>query len=419
MDLFANEIGMDRAAIRRKNFIPPDAFPYDNPSGLGTASAATKIYIDSGNYEPALNKALIAAGYDDLAKAQGRGEEPRQAPRARALDLHRGLRRRAVEVDRRRRRGLGRGDVGVGQHQGPPDRQGRSSRWAPSPRARATRRPTPRSSPTSSASRWTTSSSSTPTRRARRSATARTAAGPRRSACTAAIKATDKIKDKARRYAAHMLEASPDDIEIVGAEYRVKGSPDKKKTLQEIAFALDLGFEPAGRDGAVPRRDGLLRHAELHLAVRDPHRDRRGRRGDRRGRAQALRRGRRRRQEDQPDDRRRPAPRRHRPGRRPGALGDGRLRRRRPAPVGLDARLRAAAGLVAAELRARRDGDAVAGQPDRRQGRRRGRLHRLDRRRGERRQRRARAARHHAISTCRSPAQTVWRAMQSAKGAQA
>jgi carbon-monoxide dehydrogenase large subunit len=38
---------------------------------------------------------------------------------------------------------------------------------------------------------------------------------------TAAIKATDKIKDKARRYAAHMLEASPDDIEIVGAEYRV------------------------------------------------------------------------------------------------------------------------------------------------------------------------------------------------------
>jgi carbon-monoxide dehydrogenase large subunit len=66
---------------------------------------------------------------------------------------------------------------------------------------------------------------------------------------TAAIKATDKIKDKARRYAAHMLEASPDDIEIVGAEYRVKGSPEKKKTIQEIAFALDLGFSlPAGME---------------------------------------------------------------------------------------------------------------------------------------------------------------------------
>src|SRR6186713_73262 len=47
---------------------------------------------------------------------------------------------------------------------------------------------------------------------------------------TAAIKAAAKIKDKARRYAAHMLEASPDDVEVVGAEYRVKGSPDRKKT---------------------------------------------------------------------------------------------------------------------------------------------------------------------------------------------
>ena len=55
--------------------------------------------------------------------------------------------------------------------------------------------------------------------------------------------------------------------------------------------------------------------------VRDPHRDRRDRRGDRRDRPDALHRGRRRRQEDQPDDRRRPAPRRDRPGRRPGALG--------------------------------------------------------------------------------------------------
>jgi carbon-monoxide dehydrogenase large subunit len=66
---------------------------------------------------------------------------------------------------------------------------------------------------------------------------------------TAAIKATDKIKDKARRYAAHMLEAAPEDIEIIGAEYRVKGSPDRKKTIQEIAFALDLAFDtPEGME---------------------------------------------------------------------------------------------------------------------------------------------------------------------------
>ena len=47
---------------------------------------------------------------------------------------------------------------------------------------------------------------------------------------------------------------------------------------------------------------------------------------------------------------------------------------------GSHARLRAAAGVVAAGVRARRDGHAVAGQPARRQGRRRGRLHRQHRR---------------------------------------
>src|SRR6478672_556798 len=74
MDLFANEIGMDRAELRRRNFIAPDKFPYENPSGLGTASGGAKIYIDSGNYEPALDKALAMAGYDgmDAAKAAAR-----------------------------------------------------------------------------------------------------------------------------------------------------------------------------------------------------------------------------------------------------------------------------------------------------------------------------------------------------------
>jgi carbon-monoxide dehydrogenase large subunit len=66
---------------------------------------------------------------------------------------------------------------------------------------------------------------------------------------TAAIKAADKVKAKAARYAAHMLEANVEDIEIDGAEYRVKGSPDKKKTFQEIAFALDLAFDtPEGME---------------------------------------------------------------------------------------------------------------------------------------------------------------------------
>src|SRR3970040_1838110 len=47
---------------------------------------------------------------------------------------------------------------------------------------------------------------------------------------TAAIKAAGKIREKARRMAAHLLEASVDDIEVDGADYQAKGSPDRGKT---------------------------------------------------------------------------------------------------------------------------------------------------------------------------------------------
>ena len=78
MDLVADELGIDPAEVRRRNFLPPDSFPYDNPSGLLTAVNGSKIFIDSGNYEPAMDKALAMAGYGDLAakkaEAKGRGK---------------------------------------------------------------------------------------------------------------------------------------------------------------------------------------------------------------------------------------------------------------------------------------------------------------------------------------------------------
>src|SRR5439155_20135744 len=49
IDLFAQEIGMDPAEVRRKNCIPKTAFPYANRAGLS---------YDSGDYVPALDKAL-------------------------------------------------------------------------------------------------------------------------------------------------------------------------------------------------------------------------------------------------------------------------------------------------------------------------------------------------------------------------
>ena len=63
VDLFAAEIGMDPAEVRRKNFIARDAFPYQ------TASGAT---YDSGDYEGALDLALRAVGYDELRAEQQR-----------------------------------------------------------------------------------------------------------------------------------------------------------------------------------------------------------------------------------------------------------------------------------------------------------------------------------------------------------
>ncbi len=56
---------------------------------------------------------------------------------------------------------------------------------------------------------------------------------------SAIVKACDKIIDKGKKVAAHMLEANPDDVEFKEGEFVVKGS-NKKKTIGEIAFACYL-----------------------------------------------------------------------------------------------------------------------------------------------------------------------------------
>jgi carbon-monoxide dehydrogenase large subunit len=61
MDLGAAESELDPSQIRRRNFIPADAFPYQTQVAL---------QYDSGNYEPALDKALEMAGYEALRAEQ-------------------------------------------------------------------------------------------------------------------------------------------------------------------------------------------------------------------------------------------------------------------------------------------------------------------------------------------------------------
>jgi len=61
MDRLALEIGMDPAALRRKNFIQASEFPFSQNFGL---------VIDSGDYEKSLAKAMDIVGYDALRKRQ-------------------------------------------------------------------------------------------------------------------------------------------------------------------------------------------------------------------------------------------------------------------------------------------------------------------------------------------------------------
>jgi carbon-monoxide dehydrogenase large subunit len=248
MDLFAREIGMDRAEVRRRNFIPPDQFPYENPSGLGTASGGAKIYIDSGNYEPALDKALATAGYANLeaarAEAKRRGkllgmglstyiEVCGVAPSKWIGAVGEGWGAAMWESSNIRVHLTGKVIVTMGTQ---PQGQGHETTYAQVVSHEL-------GIPMADIVVQHSDTQGTPFGYG--------SYGSRTSSVgmTAAIKATDKIRDKARRYAAHMLEASPGDIEIVGNEYRVKGSPEKKKTLAEIAFALDLGFDtPEGME---------------------------------------------------------------------------------------------------------------------------------------------------------------------------
>ncbi|WP_199434617.1 xanthine dehydrogenase family protein molybdopterin-binding subunit [Qaidamihabitans albus] len=66
MDLFAAEIGMDPAEVRRVNFVRPEEFPYETPTGA--------VY-DTGEYAGALERVLEAGGYQELRAEQARRRE--------------------------------------------------------------------------------------------------------------------------------------------------------------------------------------------------------------------------------------------------------------------------------------------------------------------------------------------------------
>jgi aerobic carbon-monoxide dehydrogenase large subunit len=52
------------------------------------------------------------------------------------------------------------------------------------------------------------------------------------------VMACEKVRDKAKVFAAHMLECSVNDLEFAEGTFRVRGNPEAAKTLAEIALAV-------------------------------------------------------------------------------------------------------------------------------------------------------------------------------------
>jgi carbon-monoxide dehydrogenase large subunit len=71
LDMAAKELGLSPVEIRKRNFIPPEAFPYSHDIIFQDFAPLT---FDSGNYQPALDKAVEMIGYEQFIQE----EQPRQ-----------------------------------------------------------------------------------------------------------------------------------------------------------------------------------------------------------------------------------------------------------------------------------------------------------------------------------------------------
>jgi len=243
VDEMAVELGMDPMELRRKNWIEHDDFPYTTVTG---------ITYDSGNYEEATDKALALMGWDDLRREQAdriaRGDPVRLglgistytelcgwAP-SRLLGV---LAYAGGGWDHASVRVLPTGKVEVVTGTSPHG-QGHETAWS---QIVADRLGVPfedveilhgdtRTSPRG----WDTYGS--------------------RSAAVGAIAVSNaalRVIDKAKRIAAHMLEASEDDVEFANGTFSVKGAPGTGKTIQDLAFAAFAAHDMP--DGVEPNLD--------------------------------------------------------------------------------------------------------------------------------------------------------------------
>jgi len=237
VDAAADELGMSPVQLRRKNLIPPDSFPYRIPGG--------NIY-DSGNYEAVLETALDLSNYEawrDLqaaARDEGRyiGIGPvtcqersvfsatefwfwNDDPDFRMTSSPESV---GISVDRA-------GNVHVSLH---------SPFWGNSPETVATQ---------IVAEELTVEPDDISVNYADMQ-TGLDSTGPGGSRYTVMIagaieRATAELKAKMRTIAADELEAAEADLEFADGDVRVRGAPDRSRSVEDIAlaahaFALEL-----------------------------------------------------------------------------------------------------------------------------------------------------------------------------------
>jgi aerobic carbon-monoxide dehydrogenase large subunit len=240
MDALAREVGVTPEEIRRRNYIPSDAFPYDSPAGL---------VFDSGNYEPTLDRALELAGLDDL-----RAEQQRLRDEGSTTHLGIGL-CTYVEMC-----GLAPSRVLASLNYGAGGWESATVRMLPTGSVQVVTGTSPHGQ-----GHETTWSQIVADQlgidpdaiEVLHSDTAIAALGMdsygSRSLAvggTAVQMATDLVLEKARAIAAHQLEASADDLEFEEGSFRVRGSPDKSVAIGDVAMAaftahdLPDGMEP-------------------------------------------------------------------------------------------------------------------------------------------------------------------------------
>jgi len=241
MDELAKEVGMDPMEIRRKNWIRHEEFPFTTVAGLT---------YDSGNYEAATDRAMELFGYDALRAEQAKRRESNDP-----VQLGIGISTFTEMCGLAPSRVLGSLSYGAGGW------EAASIRMLPTGKVEVVTGSSPHGQGhVTSWSQIAADALGVPFEDVEvihgdtRSSPMGMDTYGSRSLVVGGIavhKACEKVIDKAKKVAAHLLEASEGDLEFDGGKFTVKGSPDASLSIQEIALAtfaahnLPEGVEPS------------------------------------------------------------------------------------------------------------------------------------------------------------------------------